>query len=266
MLALGAVAGFLAGLLGIGGGIILVPFIKLILLTVGFSTQYALKVAIATSLTTILFTSVSSLRTHHANKAVLWPVVKSLAPGIVLGALLGAQFAAALPSASLAVVFALFLTYLSFSMRKSGRARADGESTPPNRALPGKRSLFGVGTMIGAAATLVGAGGGFITVPYLERHGVPMQKAVGCSAACGFPIAAAGAAGYLWAGRDLDIGPGTIGFIYWPGLIVIACASMVTANYGARTAHSMSTAALRRVFSWTLLVAATYMLWAAWKS
>jgi uncharacterized protein len=262
LLVIGASAGFLAGLLGIGGGMIMVPFIKIVLQQVGMPTEFALKVAIATSLTTILFTSFSSVRTHHNNGAVVWPVVLRLAPGIAIGALLGAQIAAGLNTAFLAAFFSIFLAYTGYTMLRAKRKLSAG----PGAQLPGSLALAGMGAVIGGLASLVGAGGGFLTVPYLEKRGISMQQAVGCSAACGFPIAAAGAIGYAWAGRHLDISPGTIGFIYWPGLVVIASASIITAHFGAVTAHRMPTAKLRRLFGWVLFLMAGYMLWTAWRS
>jgi uncharacterized protein len=260
LLLIGTVAGFLAGLLGIGGGMIMVPFIKIVLLQVGFPAQYALKVAIATSLATILFTSFSSVRTHHQNGAVLWPVVMALAPGILLGALLGAQVAAGLKTSWLAAFFSVFLAYTGYTMLRKKK-----QVSGPQKALPGKAGLGAMGAVIGGLASLVGAGGGFLTVPYLEKRGITIQQAVGCSAACGFPIAAAGAIGYMWAGRHLNIAPGTVGYLYLPGLLCIALASMISAHFGAKTAHAMSTAKLRSVFGWVLFLMAGYMLYTAWR-
>lgn len=256
LLVLGAFTGFAAGLLGIGGGMLMVPFMTMLLGRVGFPAEHVVAAAIATSLTTIVFTSLSSVRAHHARGAVRWPLVRTLAPGILVGALAGAQVAGALPGRALAAVFGAFIGYSAVKML-AGRAPA------VDRTLPGQAGMFGAGSLIGAVSALLGAGGGFITVPFLVRRAVPMQAAVATSAACGLPIAIAGTLGYLWAGRHLPLPPGTVGYVYLPALAAISAASMLTAPWGARAAHAMSTVALRRVFAGLLAALGAYMLWRA---
>ncbi|MEQ1806832.1 MAG: sulfite exporter TauE/SafE family protein, partial [Burkholderiaceae bacterium] len=189
LLLLGSVAGFLAGLLGIGGGALLVPFMTLVLSFKEMPAQHIVKMAVATSLATICFTSMASLRAHHQRGAVRWGVVKLLAPGIVLGALLGAQIAKLLPSAVLACVFAVFLTFSATQIYFDRKPK-------PGRLMPQGGALFGVGGAIGVISTLVGAGGAFLTVPLMIACNVPVINAVATSAALGFPIAVAGTLGY----------------------------------------------------------------------
>ena len=257
LLALGAGVGFLAGLLGVGGGMLMVPFMTLLLSAKSMPAQYVVKMAIATSLATICFTSIASVRAHHRRGAVLWPVVKRLAPGIVLGSLLGAQIAKALPSQLLAVLFALFVSFSAAQMLIDAKPEA-------SRQLPGTGGMLAAGGVVGLLAALVGAGGAFVSVPFMTWCNVKIHNAVATSAALGFPVAVAGTVGYVIAGWSLHAMPaGTTGFIYLPALVMISIASVVTAPFGARTAHRMEIRQLKRVFACLLLGLATYMIWKA---
>lgn len=251
---MGACAGFLAGLLGIGGGMIMVPFMTFILEAKGVPAEHVVKMAVATSLATICFTSLSSVRAHHKHGAVLWPVARVLAPGIVLGALIGAQIAAALPTPILSTVFALFVAFSATQMFLDRKPK-------PTRTLPAAPGMFGMGSVIGLLSSLVGAGGAFVSVPFMAWCNVRIHQAVATSAALGFPIALAGTLGYVWAGRDLhDMPAGAFGYLYLPGLFVIAAASIVTAPLGARTAHRMDIRPLKRAFAVVLYILAAYFL------
>lgn len=254
LILMGACAGYLAGLMGIGGGMIMVPFMAFILSAKGFPADYVIKMAVATSLATICFTSLSSVRAHHQRGAVLWPVVKLLAPGIVLGALIGARVAVALPAKIISMLFALFIAFSATQMF------LDRKPTP-TRTLPSGLSMFGMGNLIGMLSSLVGAGGAFISVPFMTWCNVNIHKAVATSSALGFPIALAGTLGYVWAGHDMpDMPPGALGYLYVPGLVFISLASMVTAPLGARTAHRMDIRPLKRVFAVALYILAAYFL------
>lgn len=254
LLLLGSVAGFLAGLLGVGGGMLMVPFITLLLSSKGFPADLVVKIAVATSLATICFTSISSVRAHQARGAVRWPIVRALAPGIVLGGLVGAQIAKALPGQALAALFAAFVGYSATRMLIERKPQ-------PTRQLPGAVGLFGTGGAIGSVSSLVGAGGAFMSVPFMTRCNVPIHHAVGTAAALGFPIALAGTAGYVVAGWGLQgLPPGTLGFIYLPALAVISVASVLTAPLGARCAHALDRRQLQRVFAVMLYGLAAYML------
>jgi uncharacterized membrane protein YfcA len=257
LLILGSGTGFLAGLLGIGGGMLLTPFLILLLTAHQFPVQHVVHAAIATSLATILFTSLSSVRAHQQRGAVLWPVVATLGPGILVGALAGAQIAGLLPAAVLAISFALFVGFSATQMLRDRKPS-------PQRELPGAAGMFGVGSGIGVLSSLVGAGGGFVSVPFMLWCNVPMPKAVGTSAALGFPIAAAGTIGYIVAGlRVPGLPAGMLGYVYWPALITVAAASMVTAPLGARMAHRLDRRAANRIFAALLYAVAGYMLYKA---
>ena len=259
-LALGSVAGYLAGLLGIGGGMLLVPFMTMLYTAKGFPPDLIVKMAIATSLATICFTSLSSVRAHHARGAVRWSIVKMLAPGILLGTQVGTQLAKAMPARAMALFFAVFVGFSALQMLRDRKPK-------PSRELPGSAGLLGVGGVIGAVSSLVGAGGGFISVPFMSWCNVPMHQAVATSAALGLPIALAGTLGYAVAGLGLENAPpGTLGYIYLPALACVAAASVFTAPVGARTAHRMDVKGLKRAFAGLLLVLAAYMLWKAVQS
>jgi uncharacterized membrane protein YfcA len=254
LLLLGAFTGFAAGLLGIGGGMLMVPFITMLLSTRGFPIDIVVKVAIATSLATILFTSLSSVRAHHRRGAVRWDIVRTLVPGMVIGSLAGAQVTHLINGKVLAIAFALFNGLMATQMLFKREVRAD-------RKLPGTRGMLGMGGVIGVLSAVVGAGGGFITVPFLTRANVRIHEAVASSAACGFPIALAGMLGYIIAGWNLDLPAGSVGYIYLPALACIVATSILTAPLGARTAHAMSVGGLKRAYAGLLYLLAAYMLW-----
>ncbi len=251
---LGLCTGFLAGLLGIGGGMLMVPFLTIILTARDYPQQHVIKMAVATSLATICFTSLSSVRAHHRRGAVLWPIVRYLAPGIVLGSLLGSQLAAAMPARMLGYLFAGFVAFSATQMFFNRKPQ-------PSRTLPGATGMFGVGNLIGGLSSLVGAGGAFISVPFMTWCNVAIHNAVATSAALGFPIAVAGTIGYAVAGWNLqDMPPGAIGYLYWPAFLVLSVASMSTAPLGAKVAHNMEVAPLKRIFAGLLYVLALYFI------
>ncbi len=256
LLALGLAAGFLAGLLGIGGGMLLVPFLTFILGQRGVPPGLAVKMAIATSMATIMFTSLSSVRAHHRRGAVRWELVRGLAPGILLGGLLaGAGLFALLKGAWLALVFAAFVSFSGWQMLRNKRPA-------PSRQMPGTAGQLGAGAGIGLLSGLVGAGGGFVSVPFMVWCNVPVHFAVATSAALGFPIAVANTLGYVIGGWGLGPAlPGAMGYLYLPALGVIALASVTMAPLGARAAHAMNVAQLKKAFASLLFLLAGYMLW-----
>jgi uncharacterized membrane protein YfcA len=261
LLALGAAIGFLAGLLGIGGGLTLIPVLTFIFTTQHFAEDHIVHMAVATATATMVFTALSSVRAHHRQKAVLWPVVYAMAPGIVIGSLIGPQLASALPTRAFAAVFGLFVWFSATRMLLiAGKAQ-------PGRELPGKVPLFGVGAGIGAISSLLGAGGAFISVPYLGRHNVRMQSAVATSAALGLPIAVAGTIGFIVAGlRQADLPRWSVGYVYLPAMAAIVVASTLCAPLGAYFAQRWPAVKLRRAFAVLLYTLGAYMLWKALKS
>ncbi len=257
LLALGAAIGFLAGLLGIGGGLTLIPLLTFIFTAQHFAEDHIVHMAVATATATMMFTAVSSVRAHHRQKAVLWPVVAAMAPGIVIGSLVGPQIASALPTRAFAAFFGVFVWFSATRMLIGSRPQ-------PGRELPGKPALFGVGTGIGVISSLLGAGGAFISVPYLGRHNVRIQSAVATSAAIGLPIAVAGTIGYVIAGlRQGDLPHWSVGYVYLPAMAAIVVASMLSAPLGAHFAHRWPAVKLRRAFAVLLYALGAYMIFKA---
>jgi uncharacterized membrane protein YfcA len=253
---LGLCTGYVAGLLGIGGGMLLGPFITIILSARGVPADLAVKMAIATSMGTIIFTSISSVRAHHKRGAVKWDIARGLAPGIVLGSMVGSiGIFAILKGTTLALVFAGFIGFSATQMLLNKKPK-------PGRSMPGFAGQLGAGAVIGLISGLVGAGGGFISVPFMLAHNVLIINAVATSAALGFPIALANAAGYAISGQGVAGLPSwSFGYIWLPALVVVASCSVLTAPLGARMAHSLPVAQLKRVFAAVLYVLAAYMLW-----
>lgn len=261
LLALGAVVGFAAGLLGIGGGMLLVPFLTMLFTWQGMPPELVVHVAIATSMTSILFTSVSSVRAHQKKGTINWKIVGAMAPGIIVGGLIsgGAVFAA-LNTGWLSLVFALFVGYSGWSMLRNKKPK-------PTRQMPGIVGTSAAGAGIGFMSGLVGAGGGFLSVPFMVWCNVALHSAVSTSAALGFPIALANSVGYIISGlNEVASRPGMLGFIYWPALLALICTSVLTAPMGARMAHRLPVATLKRVFACLLFGLSAYMLFKAWQA
>ncbi len=258
LLALGCFTGFLAGLLGIGGGMLMVPFMTMLFTAQQFAPQHIVHMAVATSLATILFTSVSSIRAHHARGAVRWEIVRWLAPLAFLGTVIGAQFASHLKTPWLALFFGLFVGYSALQMLSNKKVAA-------SKTMPNNGVVLSVGGLIGFMSSLVGAGGGFITVPFLSSRNVPLHQAVASSAAMGLPIALGGLVGYIVSGQNVaGLTSGAWGYIYAPALFGCAATSVLFAPLGAKMAHSMPTAQLKKVFAFLLLALAAYMLFKAY--
>ena len=257
-LALGVAGGFAAGLLGIGGGMLFVPLLTWLFEAQGFARASLVHMALGTSLAIIVFTSISSARTHHAKGNVDWAIVRGIAPGILLGGLVGGWLAKQLSTTALAMLFAVFVSYSALQMFLNAKPK-------PTRQLPGALGLAGVGTAISALSQLVGAGGGFLSVPFMTWCNVNMHRAVGTSAALGLPIAIMGAVMFFIGGRGtVDLPAGSLGFIYLPAFLGVLIPGVLMAPVGARLAARLPVATLKRVFAAFLFVLAAKMLHSAW--
>jgi uncharacterized protein len=258
LLVLGVVSGFLAGLLGIGGGMMMVPVLTWILSSRGVEPGLAVKMAIATAMATILFTSLSSVRAHQQHAAVRWDIVRRMSPGIVGGGLLaGAGAFALLRGHWLALLFAAFAAFSAVQMVLDRKPE-------PTRVMPGSAGQLGAGGLIGFVSGLLGAGGAFMSVPFMAWCNVPIRQAVGTSAAFGFPIALASTAGYVISGWALPTAlPGAFGYLYLPALAIIATASVLLAPWGAAVAHRSDVRRLKRLFAALLLGLSSYMVYKA---
>jgi uncharacterized membrane protein YfcA len=253
---LGLVIGFIAGLLGIGGGMMMVPFLLFFLSNLAVPPEVSLKIAIATSMSTIIFTSISSVRSHQKHNAVRWDIVKGLVPGIILGSLISSIGVFSLfKGSTLAFVFEGFVFFSATQLIFNKKPK-------PSRQIPGMPGMLGAGGVIGFISGLVGAGGGFISVPFMVWCNVSIRNAVGTSAALGFPIALANVIGYVTSGWDVAGRPdGSLGFIWVPGMVLISTCSFLTAPIGAKTAHSLPTKQLSLIFGGILYLVAGSMLY-----
>jgi uncharacterized membrane protein YfcA len=253
--AVGAVAGVLAGLLGIGGGLVIVPMLVFCFTWQGIPDELMMHVALGTSMASIVFTAVSSFWAHHKRGAVHWAVVRRIVLGIFVGTFLGTCIVARMSTDFLKGFFVVFLYYVAVQMLTGRKPKA-------SRQLPGNVGMFGVGNVIGVVSSLVGIGGGTLSVPFMIWCNMSVHHAIGTSAAIGFPIAIAGTAGYIFNGWDVpNLPPYSIGYVYLPALAGLVCASVLTAPLGVRLAHSLPVGRLKRVFAFLLLIVATRMLW-----
>jgi uncharacterized membrane protein YfcA len=253
--ALGAVAGVLAGLLGVGGGLVLVGALAWLLPLQGVPAEHAMHAALATSLASILVTGASSARSHHKRGSVLWTSVAWLLPGLLLGAWLGSRRATRLDGDALrwgVSGFCLLMAAQLFAQWPRPRERAVDAPAPRGPA------LSGAGGLIGAVSALVGIGGGSMTVPLLIWRGVAPVRAVGTSSACGVGIALASAAGYAAHAPAQAMPAGSVGYVFLPAAIGIGLASVLAAPLGVRIAHRVQPGTLRRIFAGFLLL----MAWA----
>lgn len=256
-LVIGALAGFAAGLFGVGGGTIIVPLLFIVFTQMGYQADDIMHLALGTSLATIIVTSISSLMAHHKKGSVMWSVFKNLAPGMAVGCFLGAGLAGLLSGVHLQIIVGLFLLWVAFNMFRGRKDQVDASKT-----LPATPMQLAAGGVIGIASAIFGIGGGSLTVPYLTRYGVVMQKAVGTSAACGLPIAIAGALGFMIFGIQKEINiPNTIGFVHIYAFLGIASMSFFTAKLGAKVAHMLSPELLKKCFSILLFVIGCYFLY-----
>jgi uncharacterized membrane protein YfcA len=255
LLAMGTFGGFAAGLLGIGGGMILVPFITMIFSARHVAPHLIVHMAIATSLATIMFTSLSSVRAHHKHGAVIWPIVAMLVPGIVIGSWIGPWIGKQINTQVLSIMFGCFVAFSATQMLVPKKPAAA-------RELPKAPGMLAMGGLIGVVAGLVGAGGGFISVPFMTWCNVRIQNAVATSAALGFPIAFAGTISNIYFGwGEPGLPQYSLGFVYVPALLIIALASVTLAPVGARLAHRMPVRRLQKIFAGILYALAAYMLW-----
>ena len=247
-LAIGAVVGFFAGLLGIGGGIIIVSTLALAFAAQGLPPAYVMHLAIGTSLAAIAAGAFASFRTHHRHGAVDWAVVKAMTPGLLAGVAGGVLAARGMPTAWLKGFFLALLAYITAQMVFNLRPKA-------SRGLPGRRGLAGVGIFIGVVSSFFGGGAAAFGVPYLTWCSMDTHRAIGTCAALGFPLAIAGSLGYAVAGWGVPgMPPQSVGFVYVPAFLGISATSMLMAPWGARLAHRLKGATLRRIFAVFLVV------------
>ncbi|WP_237067212.1 sulfite exporter TauE/SafE family protein [Microbulbifer guangxiensis] len=259
-LLLGAAAGTIAGLFGVGGGLIIVPALVLVFTAQGIAPEILTHMAVASSLATIIVTSISSIRTHHLKGAVDWTIFLAMTPGILLGSWLGGVTAHLLPGAWLQLLIGFFALAIAAKMWLDGFRRA--QLPEDGGRIPGRPVLTVAGGVIGWASAIFGIGGGSLTVPFLSRCQVQMQRAVATSAACGLPIAVAGAVSFAVQGwNEPQLPAWSSGYIYWPAFLGIVLASAFFARFGALLAHRLSPQMLKNCFAGLLCVIGLRFIW-----
>jgi uncharacterized protein len=254
-LILGLFVGYFSGLLGIGGGLIMVPVLSFMFEAQNIPAHQILHLALGTSMATILFTSLSSTWQHHAHHAVNWSYVRFITPGILLGTALGALIVGYVETFYLTVFFILFVYFAATQMLL-------GLKPDATRVYPSRIEVSLAGTLIGAISSIVSIGGGVLSVPYLLWHKLPIRSAIATSAAIGFPIAMGGSLGYIATGfyRGENLPDGSLGYVYLPVLICLGIGTVLTAPLGAKATHRMPMGILRKLFALVLFVLATKML------
>ncbi len=254
---LGILVGIIAGLFGVGGGLVVVPVMIFTLDYFQVDSSITMKISLATSFATICFTSISSVYAHHRKKAVMWPIFQQLAPGLVVGVMLGGFIVAILPNNALKIIFACFVIFSAYKMlnpNKNATTAVVKQLSAPFMAL--------WGIIIGFVSALVGIGGGALTVPFLNALGHDVRKAIATSAAGGFPIAIMGMLSGVYHGWHNPALPNwSIGYVYLPALIGIASTSVIFAPYGAKLAHHLPVNTLKRCFGIFLLLMSIRIFW-----
>jgi len=253
-LLLGSFVGFMAGLLGIGGGGIMVPVLTTIFLLQGLPVETVVHLALGTSMASIIVTSISSLRAHNSKGAVIWTVVKGMTFGIIIGAFMATFLASNINSVYLALFFSMFMAYVSIQMFLNKKPKS-------SREIVGVSGLLVAGSGIGAVSALVSIGGGSLTVPYLTWQNIDIKKAIGTSAAIGLPISIAGTIGYVINGWSISSSENyTFGFVYLPAVLLISTTSFITAPFGVKLAHKLPVDSLKKVFAILLIILSIKML------
>ena len=257
-LAIGAVVGFCAGLLGIGGGVIMVPLLVVLFEAQGIPREHLLRLAVGSSMATILFTSLSSVRSHAARGALRWDIVRGITPGILVGGFAGSAIASRIPTALFVVLFAVTVFAAATNMVLERRPR-------PSRELPSASGLIAIGFLISAISAFAAVGGAFLAVPFMLWCNVPMLQAIGTASAIGVPIALAGSVGFAAIGwGHAGLPPWSIGYIYLPAMAGVAVASMLLAPLGVAVAHRMPTRRLRQIFAVLLYAMAARLIVNLW--
>ena len=252
---LGVVAGVLAGLLGVGGGLVLVAALAWLLPLLGVPAEAAMHAALASSLASIVLTAAASARAHARRGSVLWPTVAWMVPGLLLGGWLGSGLAVRIDGDVLRYVVAGYCL-LAAAQLHFGKPRTGGGDA----VVPRGPARSGAGAGIGALSAVVGIGGGSMTVPLLVWRGVAPVRAVGTSSACGVAIGLASAAGYALHAPPGALPEHAIGYVYLPAAIGVAVASVLAAPYGTRLAHRLHGDVLKRVFALFLVAVGVSLL------
>lgn len=250
LLLLGLVVGFFAGLLGIGGGAIMVPALTAYFLWQDYDADKVVHMALATSLSVIMFNALISIRSHHRHQAVLWPLVVHLAPAVIVGSLFASWWALQIEGRTVAIIFMVLMSLIAIQLAFDFKPKNTG-TKPLKRAL-----LWPAGIIIGWFSALIAIGGGSLTVPFLSWHRVDIKQAIGTAAAVGFFIAVAGSLTYVVTAA---LAPNGAGYIYWPATAMIVMGSVFSTPLGAELTHRLPTRHLRQAFAVLIILLAVRM-------
>ena len=254
-LPVGAVAGLIAGLLGLGGGVVIVPALVIVFPLLGMPDELLMHLVVGTSLAAIVPTSASSVYAHYRRDAVSWKIFRQLAPWMLVGAITGGQIAHLLPSIALQYIFAVYVLFASVQMLRSSSATDNG------RTLPAYAGNAVAGGLIGGISAMLGIGGGSATVPYLTFFGVNVRNAVATSSACGLVLATSGAITFISTGWGLpNLPASTLGYVYLPAFLGLVIPSVLIAPFGAKLAHTLPTTTLKKIFALFLIFMGLKML------
>lgn len=252
----GALSGLLAGLFGIGGGLVVIPFLAFALPDVGFPDAMVMHVAVATSLANIVVTSIVSVYSHHKRNGVNWDIFRQVLLSCIIGAMFGALFAILVSSHALETIFGLFVFFVAYSLIHPQSANA------ASRSLPTGFKLYAGMFSIAGFCSLLGMGGGSLMVPYYSYYNVPMRKAVGTSAACGLFIGLSGLLCLMFSQFHMvSPKPWMTGYLYWPAFACMSVASIALAPVGAKLAHTLPVPMLKRFFAGFLVLVGISMLY-----
>ncbi|WP_427980424.1 sulfite exporter TauE/SafE family protein [Agarivorans sp.] len=253
-LLVGAVAGLMSGLFGIGGGLVIVPVLIGSFAAMGFASEFAIHLAIGTSLASILITASSASYAHYCRGSIDLSIVKRLGIGIVFGAMLGSWIATQLAAQQLTWYFAGFLLVMAAYM-------AFGRTPKAQRSLPGATGTSMLGAIVGTISAMFGIGGGTIIFPCLSWFGVPAPKAVAVAAVCGLPIAVVGTSAYIYNGwQQPGLPEWSLGYVYLPAWFGIIASSALFARLGSRLAYRLPAKRLKQAFALLLLIMAAKLI------
>lgn len=253
-MATGAFVGIISGLLGVGGGLIIVPVLYFVFIAQGQPVEHVMHMALATSLATIIITSISSVMAHQRKQAVLWPLVLRITPGICIGAWLGGLLASELSTQFLKPAFGVFELAVAIYMLSNYKPAA-------HNSTPGPAKLSTGGFLIGAISALAGIGGGSMTVPFLSWHNIVIRKAVATSAAVGLPIAVVATAAYIYSSWSItDLPSPSLGYVHLKAFVFIVVISVLTAPVGAMLAHRVPEKSLKKIFAVFILLVSLKMI------
>lgn len=259
-LTLGVVVGFMAGLLGVGGGGILVPVLSTLFLVQGMPDDHVVHLSLGTSMACMVLTTISSVVAHNRRRTVRLQIVRTMSVGVIIGTSLSTFLVSYVNSVYLAIFFSLFMLHTATMMLRK-------KKTHRPKHLPNNLNLALSGAGIGGISALVSIGGGSLTVPYLVKNNIDIKGAIGTSAAVGLLISVAGTLGYVFSGWNAEAAfEHSVGFIHLPTVVFVSLASFITAPWGVNAVHLLNTEIIKKLFALMIIALSLKMLFMAYTS